>query len=37
MKCTVFNTWGSEEFKTATDIDLSIDLDRYINIDPDNA
>lgn len=36
MRCTVFNTWGSDEFKIATELETSIELDRYINVDPDN-
>lgn len=37
MRCTVFNTWNADALKTATDIETSIQLENYINIDPDNA
>lgn len=36
MRCTVFNTWDADRFQVATDIETSIELDRYVNIDPDN-
>jgi hypothetical protein len=37
MRCTVFNTWNADALKTATDIETSIQLENYINIDPDHT
>ena len=37
MRCTVFNTWSADALKVATDIETDIQLEQYVNIDPDNT